>query len=237
MLQQKTAIITGASRGIGRAIALGLAQDGFHPILISRAEDKMQSLAEEIVETTNHMIHPEIYLIDVSDHEKVEQTVRKILKEHKRIDVLVNNAGIWLEGSYEPPVEDFKKVMDTNLVAPYVFIREVVKQMKTQKSGYIFNVASRAGKVGFKQSGIYSASKFGLVGLGESLYRELMPLGIKVTTLCPGWVNTDMAEGAPVPFEEMIQPEDLVETIRWLLKLINFACVKYVLMECKGSIA
>ena len=111
--------------------------------------------------------------------------------------------------------------------------------MKAQKSGHIFNVASRAGKVGFSGGGAYSASKFGLVGLSESLYRELNPLGIKVTALCPGWVNTEMAvdAGTPLESEQMIQPDDLFRTIEWLLQLSPAACVKEVILESPNSIS
>lgn len=110
--------------------------------------------------------------------------------------------------------------------------------MKQQQSGYIFNVASRSGKVGFAGSGGYSASKFGLVGLNESLYRELTPQGIKVTALCPAWVNTKMAREAGTPLEagEMIQPDDLFETIRWLLNLSSGACVKEVVITNPKSL-
>jgi NAD(P)-dependent dehydrogenase (short-subunit alcohol dehydrogenase family) len=110
--------------------------------------------------------------------------------------------------------------------------------MKKQQSGYIFNVASRSGKVGFAGNGGYGASKFGLVGLSESLYRELTPQGIKVTALCPAWVNTNMAReaGTPLEADEMIQPEDVFETIRWLLSLSSGACVKEVVITNPKSL-
>ena len=110
--------------------------------------------------------------------------------------------------------------------------------MKKQQSGYIFNVASRSGKVGFSGSGGYSASKFGLLGLNESLYRELTPQGIKVTALCPAWVNTQMAReaGTPLEAEEMIQPSDLFHTIQWLVNLSSGACVKEVVITNPQSL-
>jgi len=110
--------------------------------------------------------------------------------------------------------------------------------MKQQKSGFIINVASRAGKISYADSGIYSASKFGLVGLSESLYKKLAPFGIKVTTICPGIVDTQMASEAATKLssEEMIQPIDIMETIRWLLKLSMSTCVKEAVIECKRQI-
>jgi short-subunit dehydrogenase len=136
------------------------------------------------------------------------------------------------------PEQDFKSMLETNLVAQLIFTQEVVPAMKKQQSGYIFNVASRSGKVGFAGNGGYAASKFGLIGLSESLYRELTPQGIKVTALCPAWVNTNMAQeaGTPLETEEMIQPEDLFETIRWLLNLSAGACVKEVVITNPKSL-
>ena len=130
-------------------------------------------------------------------------------------------------------------MLDTNLTAQFVFLSAVIPVMKEQKSGYIFNVASRAGKIGFAGSGGYSASKFGLVGLNESLYRELTPLGISVTALCPGWVNTNMAyeAGTTLKGKQMIQPDDLFKTIKWLLSLSPGACVKEVVLETPYSIS
>lgn len=154
------------------------------------------------------------------------------------IDILVYNAGKWIRGSLDISKEDFNNVLDINLIAPYLFINEIVPIMKEQKAGYIFNIASRARKIGYTDTGIYSASKFGLVGLGESLYKKLAPLGIKVTTICPGLVDTQMASEVATKFssEEMIQPIDIMETIRWLLKLSVSACVKRVVIECKRLI-
>lgn len=107
-----------------------------------------------------------------------------------------------------------------------------------QGSGYIFNLASRNGKIGVAGLGGYTASKFGLVGLGEVLYRELAAQGIKVTTLCPGWVNTDMAsgEGCVHPPEKMIQPEQIAATMRWLLSLGPSVSIMEVLLECTADV-
>ena len=110
--------------------------------------------------------------------------------------------------------------------------------MRAQRTGYIVNIASRAGKIGFAGEGVYCAEKFGLVGLSESVYRELAGDGIKVTTLCPGWVNTDMAQaaGTPLSAPDMIQPADILQTIRWLLSLTPATCVREVVIECLKSI-
>jgi len=234
----KTAIITGASRGIGRAIAIGLAKEGYLPVLISRTKSQLKAVADEIKTSTNHKIDPVVYAFDITDHDKISDVVKAIKSKYKRIDILVNNTGAIIKGTLGLSKEDLNKMIETNLVAPFLFINEIVSIMKEQKGGYIFNIASRAGKIGFAETGIYSASKFGLVGYSESLYRNLAPFGIKVTSICPSWVDTAMARVAesPLAAEEMIQSEDIMETIHWLLSLSDATCVKDVVIECRKTI-
>ena len=233
----KVAVVTGASKGIGKAISIGLGQMGYQTILIARDKNDLEKTAQEIVDEVG--ILPLIIQLDIGDSGAVKKAIQKISKKFNRIDVLVNNAGVYFEGTTTLSVTDFRVMLETNLTAQFIFLQEVVSIMKQQKSGYIFNVASRAGKIGFAGNGGYNASKFGLVGLSESLYRELIPLGISVTALCPGWVNTKMAfkAGASIEGEQMIQPEDLFKTIQWLLNLSPGACVKEVILETPFSIS
>jgi len=233
----KVAVITGASKGIGRTIAIGLAGMNYLTILIGRDSVDLKNVSNIILEKSG--IAPVVLDLDITDSEKVRESIRKIIKDWGRIDVLVNNAGVYFDGSTSISETDFRKMLETNLTAQFVFLKEVVPIMKKQKSGYIFNVASRAGKFGFAGSGAYNASKFGLVGLSESLYRELVPLGIKVTALCPGWVNTNMAKEAGTTLAEvqMIQPEDLFKTVKWLLDLSPGCCVKEIVFETPFSIS
>ena len=180
----KVALITGASKGIGKAIAIGLAQLNYQTVLIGRNNDDLIEVAKEINEKFG--TKPTIAKLDITNSDAVKSTIQTIIKEHNRIDVLVNNAGVYFDGSVDISETDFTTMVETNLTAQFVVLKEIVPIMKSQKFGYIFNVASRAGKIGFVGNGAYSASKFGLVGLNESLYRELVPLGISVTALCPG---------------------------------------------------
>lgn len=234
--QNKIAVITGASKGIGKAIAIGLAKTGYQTMLIGRNTTDLQNVAEEISRKNNPK--PAFFSVDITQSKKVKETIGQIINDFGRIDILVNNAGIHLGGSLELPEQDFKTLLDTNLTAQFVILQEVIPVMKKQQSGYIFNVSSRSGKVGFAGNGGYCASKFGLLGLSESLYRELTPQGIKVTALCPAWVNTTMAPqaGSRLEPEEMIQPDDLMETIRWLLGLSAGACVKEVVITNPKSL-
>ncbi|MDX1285249.1 MAG: SDR family oxidoreductase, partial [Draconibacterium sp.] len=174
-----------------------------------------------------------------TNSDSVKNTIINIQKKYGRIDVLVNNAGVYFDGTTGINESDFKNMLDVNLISQYTILKEVVPIMKKQQSGYIFNIASRAGKIGFPGSGAYGASKFGLVGLSESLYRELNPYGISVTALCPGWVDTEMAveAGTPLKSKQMIQPEDIFKTVEWLLNLSPGACVKEVIIETPHHIS
>lgn len=236
-MNTKTAIITGAGKGIGKAIALGLAVRGYKTILIGRNKYDLIKVSAEITNAGN--VKPDIFELDITNRENIKSVFRQITNAYKKIDVLVNNAGIYIDGTTDISEPDFVIMLDTNLTAQYLILQQIVPVMKQQKSGYIFNVASRSGKTGFAGSGAYSASKFGLVGLSEALYRELNPLGIRVTALCPGWVNTKMAfeAGTPLTENQMIQPDDLFATIDWLLHLSPGACVKEVVLETPFNIS
>ncbi|MCZ7602546.1 MAG: SDR family oxidoreductase [Melioribacteraceae bacterium] len=240
MSKVKTAIITGASRGIGKSIAIGLAQEGYKTILLARNEVKLietKNEIDKIIDGKNEL-EAEVHSINLSDFDKVKEVIRKVLDKNNRIDILVNNAGIWRDGSVDLPVDEYKNLLDVNLVAPYIILQEVIPQMKKQKSGYIFNISSRGGTYGFPQSGSYVSSKFAINGMSESLYRELAEYNIKVTALCPSYVNTDMAEevGPTIGPDEMIQPIDIMKTINWLLSLSPAVYIKDVIIECQKKI-
>jgi short-subunit dehydrogenase len=236
MMKIKTAIITGASKGIGKACAIGLAQMGYRCILLARTKTLLQEVCHEI-NTNGGSAH--FYDLDLTIDQDVQSCINDILMESSTIDVLVNNAGLYLPGSLDISTDEFRHLLDINLLSNYTLLKELVPTMKKQQSGYIFNISSRAGKIGFSGSGTYSASKFALTGLNESLYRALVPEGIRVTAICPGWVDTDMAQiaGSPLKGSEMIQPEDVFKTIYFLLQLSNGACIKELVMETPQSIS
>ncbi|MBX9691489.1 MAG: SDR family oxidoreductase [Cyanobacteria bacterium] len=239
---KRVAIVTGASRGIGACVAAGLVEDGYTVVITARSREALDTVASEIklnATVNGSEKEPEIliYPLDVQDHQSVESMVADVVAKHDRIDVLFNNAGWGVEGTVDISYEDFDRVLSVNLKGAFNFLKAVVPVMKTQGEGTILNVASRAGKIGFINSGAYSASKFGLVGFSEALYRELCPLGIKVTTLCPSWVDTEMTKDAPVSRDEMLVPDDLLKTVRWLISLSPAAVVKDLIIECKTRIA
>jgi 3-oxoacyl-[acyl-carrier protein] reductase len=227
-----TALVTGASRGIGKSIAKKLAELNYNLILIARSESGLKQVATEIENSGSKVSY---YTCDLSSVQSINESLNKIFKDHKVVDVLVNNAGIWTEGSLETSVEEFNKVLAVNLSAQFVILKRIVPLMKSNGQGYIFNISSQAGKYGFPGAATYVASKFGLSGLSESLYRELAEHNIKVTAICPSWVNTDMAveAGATIPYEEMIQTKDISKTIEWLLSLSSAVSIKDVNIECR----
>ena len=202
--QKGLAIITGASQGIGAVIAAGLATDGYRVVLIARSKQNLEKVHDEIMRSNKHVQEPIVLPLDITDCTKADTEIKDIHQKYGAVDILVNAAAMFMDGSLSEPVD----------------------------------VASRAAKYGFADGGIYGSTKFALLGLAESLYRELAPLGIRVTTLCPGWVNTDMAKKAGTPFkdEEMIQPDDLLNTIRCLLNLSENVCIKDIVFEMKKSI-
>lgn len=232
MKAEKVAIVTGASQGIGSAVALGLAEEGYNLVLIARSENKLIEFANQI---KKHGVKTKIVCLDVSNFTAIPKVINEVINEWGRIDILVNNAGIHKPGSAEISLEDFQKLFDVNVKAQLAFIQAVLPVMQKQKQGYIFNIASIAGKTGYAGTGGYASTKFALVGFSESLYREYSSQGIKITAICPSWVDTDMAAGADIPRSKMIRPQDILQTLRWLLSLSPSAFIKEIVLECEPS--
>ncbi|MDD5363629.1 MAG: SDR family NAD(P)-dependent oxidoreductase [Ignavibacteria bacterium] len=231
-MHDKVAIITGASRGIGLAIASELVSLGYSLGITARTLADIEKAASDLQKQFPN-VKVITAAIDVTDAESTSDFVSSVCAELGNVSVLVNNAGDYRAGTSSMPSEEIQKMMDINFHAATRFIQAALPYMKKSVNGYIFNVASICGVEAFSDVGGYNASKFALVGYSSALSQELAPLGIKVTALCPGWVNTRQAVTAPLKPEEMIQPNDIALTVRYLLSLGPTASVREVVIRSK----
>ena len=230
MDKMKVACITGASAGIGEAIAKGLAEDNYCLALIARRKDKLEALADQL--KRQYQVQTCYFAIDVSEEKEVERVLASIIKTWGRIDLLFNNAGINRQGTLNISYSDFDDQIRVNVRGAFNMLKGILPHMQEQGSGYVINIASVSAKIGFPDSGAYCASKFALLGLSESGFREYIASGIKVTAICPSWVDTDMTSYVSFSHTEMIRPEDIVQTVRYLLSLSPQACPKELILEC-----
>ncbi len=215
---------------------MGLASDGYVLSLAARSKGRLETLAEQIV-TVCEKSSPLVSVADVTVPEDAERVVAETIERFGRIDLLFNSLGIYRTGNWEIEPTVFEEQMSTNVSGVLNVVRAVVPHMVRQGSGHIITVASRRGKIASAEEGAYSASKYAVVGMNEALYKELAPRGVKVTVLCPGWVDTPMVEGAAFPKHEMISTLDILETVRFLIKLSPAACIKEVLIEPRGDLS
>ncbi len=238
MDDKRLAIVTGATRGIGRSVSMGLAEDGYRVVLIARDSEALRDVRQKILASGKFTHEPVILPVDITDTDKLTAEIRRLADQYGPVDVIVNSAAMFIDGSLACSTDDFRRIFETNVVAQYGILKTVLEIMMREKNGYVFNIASRAGTYGFPGGGTYGATKFALVGLTDSLYREYAPQGIRFTSLCPGWVNTEMAKeaGTSLGEEEMIQPEDILRTIRYLLGLSGNVCIREIVIEMKKSI-
>ncbi|MGI8890950.1 MAG: 3-oxoacyl-[acyl-carrier-protein] reductase [Chthoniobacterales bacterium] len=204
--ENKVAIVTGAGRGIGHAIALRLAEEGARVASVSRSEENAQKTSEEI--NSSRAEAAKAYAVDVSDHAAVQEISAKILADFGRVDILVNNAGVTRDGlSMRMSMEDWDMVMNTNLKGAFSFAQAVMRSMIKQRSGRIINISSVAGLTGNAGQANYSASKAGLIGLTKTLARELASRGITVNAVAPGFITTDMTEVLSDQIKEAVLPK------------------------------
>ena len=201
MMDKRIALVTGASRGIGRAIAVALASANCHVVINFRQRhaDAEETLA--LVQKAGGT--GELCLFDVADAETCESAVARILEAHRRIDILVNNAGIRQDALlvFMKP-EQWSEVLATNLNGFYNLTKPVVKQMALQRWGRIVSVASTAGQTGVEGQVNYAAAKAGVIGASKALAREVAKRGVTVNVLAPGFIETDMT--SDVPREQML---------------------------------
>ena len=226
-LKNKNALITGAGKGIGKAIALALAKEGVNIILVARTQEEIDSVAAKI---RSLRVKALAITADVADINSVNSAVEKALAEFDTIDILINNAGIAAFGKFlELEPTDWERIIQVNLMGTYYVTRAVLPNMIERQTGDIINISSTAGLSGNALTSAYSASKFAVLGLTESLMQEVRKHNIRVTALTPSTVATDMAkeliltDGNP---DKVMQAEDMAELIIAQLKLNRRVFIK-----------
>jgi len=216
----KVAIVTGSSRGIGKSIAYELAKNGFDVVITSKNQKDASKVAKEL--ETKFGIKSIGISADIQSKLQVQKLVRNTIKEFNQVDVLVNNAGVLIVKPLEETTEkDWDSVIDTNLKGAYLCSKEVLAYMIPKKSGYIINISSGAGKSGYCELAAYCASKFGVIGLTESLADEVNQYGITVVALCPGAVATDMQKQFMSEKEYEGQKHDMISPIKVAKKTLD----------------
>jgi NAD(P)-dependent dehydrogenase (short-subunit alcohol dehydrogenase family) len=213
-LDGKTAVVTGGNRGIGRAIAEGLAAEGARVVLTARSEEAALRAAGEVGRGALGVG------CDVRHHDQVARLFARVAGETGGADVLINNAGIGIFGpAAEMSPEDWQAVIDTNLSGVFYCCREAIPQMRKRGGGDIVNVSSLAGKNPFANGAAYNASKFGLNGFSEALMMEVRYDGIRVAYVMPGSVATDFGRGSTQKADWALTPADVAEGVMDLLRL------------------
>jgi len=219
-LNNKKAIVTGGSRGLGKATAIAFAKEGIDVAITGRNEQKLQ---ETVAEIKALGVNATYELFDVGNYEAVKVGIKNIVDTLGSVDILVNNAGIAAFGTLnDMEVETWEDIIQTNVMGMYYVTKEVLPYLIEKNEGDIFNVASTAGLNGNATTSAYSASKFAVIGLSQSLMKEVRKNNIRVVTLTPSTIATDMALDLGITdgnAEKVLQPEDFAELIVAGLKL------------------
>jgi 3-oxoacyl-[acyl-carrier protein] reductase len=227
-LKGKKAIITGGNRGLGKATAIALAKEGVDVAITGRNEHELQATVNELKSLGVNAIYS---VFDVANYEAVKKGIQEIITSFKTVDILVNNAGIAAFGSFtDMDVTTWSNIIQTNVMGMYYVTKEVLPYLIAKNEGDIINVSSTAGLNGNANVSAYSASKFAVIGLSESLMKEVRKNNIRVCTLTPSTIASDMSISLGIAKKEdvdtVLQPEDFAELIVAGLKLPRRAMLK-----------
>jgi len=235
-LKSQVAIVTGAGRGVGGAIARRLASLGACVLLVGRSEDKLNQVREQIVEAGGAA---SVFPFDLMNASDVAQLGDAVTRKHKRCDILVNNAAIGIDGKllHEVTPEEWDLVFNTNLRGPYLMIRALAPLMIAARSGHIINISSLAGRNPLPNGAAYAASKWGLNGLTYSVAEELRQYNIRVSVIAPGSINTDFndhsgrgAASGKDP-KKKLKPDDIASVVAMLVTQQDQCFISEVLMR------
>lgn len=222
--ERRVAVVTGASRGIGRAIALRLARDGRRVVLVSRSQGPLEEVKAVIEDAAGSA---GVCAVDVGDAVALQGAIEQIIEKEGRLDILVNNAGITKDGlALRMTDADFEEVLRVNLTSAFVACRAAARAMMKGRFGRIVNIGSTSGVVGNAGQANYAAAKAGLIGLTKSLARELGGKGVTANVVAPGYVETDMTSGLPAEIKAKVQemmavkrlgaPEDIAAAVAYV---------------------
>lgn len=223
--KDRVAIVTGASQGIGEAIAFSLAKDQATVILVDIQKDKLDEVARKIKASKGNAFS---YSADVSQSDQVSELVERVIRDHQKIDFLVNNAGITRDGLLlRLKEEDWDSVLAVNLKGVFNFSKAVIRNMISNRFGRIVNIASVVGLMGNAGQTNYSASKAGIIGFTKSLAREVAARGITVNAVAPGYITTAMTEDLPeevkktfvelIPMKRFGTPDEVAQGVKFFL--------------------
>ncbi len=219
-MSNQVSVVTGASRGIGKAIAKKLAKDGHALALFGRDVDKLEEIKRELQNDSSQI---EIFAGDVADENFVVSSINEVIEKFGKVDHLINNAGVaYFNKFLDSNLDQFKRQIDTNLYGVYNFTKALINHFIERKSGSIITISSLAGKNGFVGGTMYAATKHAVMGFSKSLMLEVRDHNIRVCTICPGSVATDMLLGTnmePGKIEKILSPNDVAETVSVFIKL------------------
>ncbi len=216
-LTGKVAIVTGASRGIGRAISLALAREAATVVLAARAVDKLRETAEQVTAAGGKA---QIIPTELTDEQSIKNLVKAASERFGRLDILINNAGITHSAKLEETsTEDWDRCLRTNARAPFILCREALGLLRRSEAAYIINIASVVGVKAYPLQSAYTASKHALRGMTMALAEELRGSNVRVHLLCPGGVDTDLVKKVrpDIKKQDLMQPEEIAELVLYLI--------------------
>ncbi len=228
MQERALTIVTGASRGIGKAIALRFGKENHDVMIFGRDKNALKKVEEEL---KSYNVINESFSGDVADENFVNESIEKIIKKYGHIDHLINNAGIGImKKVIDASLNDFKKQIDVNLYGIFNFSKAVLPQMIRSQSGSIINILSLAGKNSFVGGALYSASKHAALGFTKSLMLEVREYNIRVAAICPGSVDTDFSDRSIQNSnrDKILKPSDIAETVFSIISLPARALVSEI---------
>lgn len=230
-MKKKWVVVSGGTKGIGRAILMRFAEEGFNLITCARNQDDLRELKSSILDNSPQ-VQIEIFKADVGKAEEVKAFVDFILGLEVEVEVLVNNAGLFLPGSiHDEPEGNLSFMLETNLMSAYYLTRGLIHAMKERKQGHVFFISSTAGIMAYANGGSYSVSKHAMQGLAKAIREEMKQHGVRVTTLMPGATYTSSWEGSGMDEARFMKSEDIAELVYNAFALSNRTVVEEILVR------